>query len=97
MTNTSKEIIQSIQNELNQKLSNDILEKLAGWKTEDGQLNWKDGASISYIMESLRNIGWKNLGRMYEFECLIEKLGFSIIPGKLKNGQNHKSVRVITI
>lgn len=84
------------QQKLKEKFSEDILEILCGWDSDERRKNWKTGSSISYIKVLLEEKGWKNLGRLSDFEYDIEKAGFKIIPAITKKGF-HKSVRVISL
>lgn len=40
--------------------------------------NQRSGLSISYLMECLREQGWKNLGRRGQFDDTVERLGFKL-------------------
>ena len=54
------------------RLQEDILDILIG--TADGK------ESISYTMSSLKERGWRRLGRLWEFKMLVQELGFTVEP-----------------
>lgn len=68
----------SMNNELRQKLTDQILDQLskAGPK----------GESISFLRSVLRDNGWKGLGTSGRFEDLIEDLGFTLVRECKTNG-----------
>lgn len=81
---------------MKEKLSDDILEILSQWDDDEMRMNWKTGASVSCVLELLRDKGWKKLGNIADFEYTLNQLGFSTAPAKTKTGF-HKWNRVVTI
>lgn len=86
----------------NAKLFNDILECLNGsYSLDDGE-TFFDGQSISYLMERLRDKGWKLPSPAF-FEDEIKALGFKIVRARPKKAwsKNPKACRapcnVVTI
>lgn len=55
-----------------------------------------DGAeAISYVLRSLREDGWRNLpGSLYDFETLVERLGFSVREGRNSRNQRRREIVV---
>jgi hypothetical protein len=84
-----------MNDEIMEKLTTDILEILIRWPDEKARLNYKTGASLSYIRTLLLDMGWKNLSSS-DFPYLVEKLGFSIERATTKKGF-HKSAKVLNI
>lgn len=82
--------------QINEKLANDVLNILAGWSNDRMREDWKYGASVSNVMESLREMGWANLGSVSDFEYSVRQVGFSVMPAKTKSGF-HKWARVIVL
>lgn len=83
---------------ITEKLTKRINEWLKGWSDwPDPSMvrDWKRGASPSYLKQILADEGWCNLSDNLDFEIMLHKAGFVLIPAKLKNGENHKSVRIV--
>jgi hypothetical protein len=55
---------------LNEQLTNDILSEIN---------NWKGNQSVSFLMTSLRQKGWRLAGNMCDFERTCVELGFSVV------------------
>ena len=85
-------------NGMRKKLENDILNLLCEWKTEESRRHWKSGASLSHVLDRLKNdFGWDNLSDIYKLEDLLHALGFKTVPALLKDGQEHKWNRCVTL
>lgn len=81
-----------------EKFQNDVLAILSRWEDDERRMNWKSGASVSYVMKLLKeDFHWIRLGKRHEFETALEEAGFTLTPGLLKNGQPNKNVYVVTL
>jgi hypothetical protein len=87
---------QQISDELAAKLGDDILDILNLWSSNTAQIDYKDGASVSHLIDLLRGKGWKFSGGRDRIEMLIEDAGFDIMSATTKTGF-HKSARVVVI
>ena len=55
-----------------------------------------DGAeSVSYVHRGLQQWdGWEGLGRLADFETLVERLGFVVRHGKNNRGQSRREITI---
>ncbi len=81
---------------MNEKIINDIIEFLSKLNTKNIRF-WKSDASISSVRSHLVEKGWINIPSGEDFIYELENAGFDVVPALLKNGKEHKSVRVVTI
>lgn len=84
-------------NGMRKKFENDILNLLCEWKTEESRRGFKRGASLSHVLDRLRDLGWSNLGNIHKLEDLLYALGFRVVPALLKSGKEHKYFRCVTL
>ena len=52
------------------------------------------GQAISFAMSGMRELGWKNLGSLSDFERACERRHFTVIEAKNRRGQ---TCRVVTV
>lgn len=77
---------------------NDVLEFLCRFENDTIRLNWKIGASLSYCKQWLRDEKhWIRLGGTFDFACSLRDAGFCLVPAKLKNGEDHKRVEIVSL
>jgi hypothetical protein len=50
------------------------------------------GQSISFALQSMRDLGWRSLGNLNKFEWLCEREGFVVIYGRNCRGQRCRIV-----
>jgi hypothetical protein len=52
------------------------------------------GNAVSFVQDSLRYDGWKNLGYLSDFEEVLKRAGFKIVAGRNHRGRR---CRIVTL
>lgn len=54
-----------------------------------------EGQAVSFLLRSLRDMGWKGLGNLNDFETLLYRAGFKVV--EARSERRNQLARVVTL